>query len=285
VHLEEQFKEPAGVPWAQLRIPSFPQVSIRVLQLASNETAPMRAMSDLISSDPAFSSEVLTIANSPLYAHRLPVNTVMQAIALLGTRTLKGVCLTVGVRSYLGKSFHHEALRAIWRHSLATALIADQISSADPRNKNSAYTAGILHDIGRLGLAVLHPKGYGELLQTHVGSAVSILQCERELFGFDHCEAGRHLVADWNLPSELEPIVSQHHTPRQDCNRWQLVDLIGVSCRMADSAGFAGFPGCEITAYSELLEQLPVRQRQAFFPNAEELAFDIGRKINALECL
>jgi putative nucleotidyltransferase with HDIG domain len=273
----------SDVPWAQLRIPSFPQISIRILQLANNDTAPMRRLSDLISSDAGFSSEVLTLANSPLYARRTSVTTVNQAIALIGTEALKGLCLTVGVRAYLGKALKQESIRAVWRHSLACALIAEQIASAANTDKDSAYTAGILHDIGRLGLSVLHPQHYASLLQSHIGDSHSLLESERALFGFDHCEAGFNLVADWNLPPEFESVLSRHHSPPQDTGPWTMLDLIGLSCRMADATGFSVFPGCESPSYPELFQQLPPREQKSFYPDVHILAFDIANKINALE--
>ncbi len=144
----------ARIPWANLRIPSFPQIAIRVLQLTSNEDVSMRQLGDLISSDPSFSSEVLTIANSALYAPRAPVTSILQAIVVLGLNSLKGVCLTVGVRTYLGKSLNFLSSRAIWRHSLACALIAERLAQGDSRNTNTAYTGGVLHDIGRLAMVV-----------------------------------------------------------------------------------------------------------------------------------
>ena len=226
---------------------------MRILQLTNNEDVPMRHLSTLISSEPAFSSEVLTIANSALYATRFPITSVLQAIAVLGTKSLKGVCLTVGVRAYLGESLNHQSLRAIWRHSLACALVARQLARAGSMDKDAAYTAGILHDIGRLALAVISPKEYAALLETHCGSARSALDAERALFGFDHCEAGLRLVADWKLPSDFETIVSDHHSPTQKGDPWNMPGLVNLSCRMADSAGFAAFRGCDVSPYVDLL--------------------------------
>ena len=275
--------EVVRLPWAHLRIPPFPLIAVRILQLTNQEDVPLRQLSDLISSEPAFSSEVLTIANSALYARRIPINSVLQAIAILGTNTLKGLCLTVGVRAYLGNSLNHESLRAIWRHSLACALIANQLAAAGSVDKDSAYTAGILHDIGRLALAVISSKEYATLLETHSGPPASALEAEREWFGFDHCEAGRHLIADWKMPPYLTEVVAEHHCPRLHHDTWQMPDIIHVSCRMADTVGFAVFQGCELTPYADLLATLPDRERRTFCCDGEALAFDVSSKINAVE--
>jgi HD-like signal output (HDOD) protein len=130
VRIDGKNNELSRIPWTHLRIPPFPQIAIRVLQLTNDENVSLRQLSELISSDAAFSSEVLTIANSPLYACRSPITSILQAIAILGSSSLRGVCLTVGVRAYLGHSLSHHSLRAIWRHSLACALIAKQLAQA-----------------------------------------------------------------------------------------------------------------------------------------------------------
>jgi HD-like signal output (HDOD) protein len=276
----------AEVPWAHLRFPPFPQTALKVLESVENENVSMRQFSDLISSDPALSCEVLIIANSALLAQRHRVTSILQAIALLGTRTLKGVCLTVGVRAFLGKSMSYPSLRAIWRHSLATALISEQLADPSLVDKGTAYTAGVVHEIGRFALSVLRPKEYAELLQHHRGSAITILESERELFGFDSREAGRHLIADWKLPSEFEALLRQPE-PESDYqdDLWRLDDVIRVSCHLADAAGFTIFPGCEVTPYADLLERIPVRKRCLLYADVDRLVADIGSRLHAIEAL
>jgi HD-like signal output (HDOD) protein len=281
--LDKRRDEAVAPSWAHLRIPPFPQVALRVLQLAHNENVQLHQLSDLISSDTAFASEVLTIANSLLYAPRFPANSILQAIAVLGENNLNGLCLTVGVRGYMGKALNQPSMRAIFRHNLACALIADQLASVGFLNRDVAYTSGVMHDIGRLALAVLRPKEYSLPLGAHSGTPASILKVERELFGLDHCEAGRQLITDWNLPPEFEAIVADHHKPREKNSSWGMPDLINVCCRMADTVGFPAFPGCEVTPFPELLDELPVRERGLFHQTIEPLAFEIARKVNAVE--
>jgi HD-like signal output (HDOD) protein len=283
VRIEEQNEDVRHLPWAQLRLPPFPQVAVRVLKMASSENVQLLQLSELISSDPAFASEVLTVANSALYAPRYPVNSILQAIAVLGANTLQGMCITVGVRAYLGKSMRLPAMQCLWRHNLACALVAQRVARGGCIDKDQAYTAGILHDIGRFALAVILPKDYAELLETHRGPADSILQPERELFGWDHCETGRRLIADWNLPAEFDAVVLEHHAPRLQDGSWSLSELIKVSCRMADVAGFPAFPGCEVAPYSDLLDRLPKSARDSFYPDPESLAQEVAAGIQAIE--
>ncbi|MGB6743588.1 MAG: HDOD domain-containing protein [Terracidiphilus sp.] len=282
-HTEKPGGKVANLPWAHLRLPPFPQVAVRVLQLVSKENVQLHQLSELISSDPAFASEVLNVANSLLYAPRYPASSILQAIAVLGANTLEGVCITVGVRAYLGKSMNHPAMRRLWHHNLASAIIAQRLASGGFIDKDLAYTCGILHDIGRIALAVIQPKDYAALLETHQGSALSILEGERELFGCDHCEAGQRLVASWKLPADFDAAAFDHHSARQADGAWGLAELVKVSCKMADAAGFAAFAGCETVPYPELLEQLPQRERRLFYPDLERLAFEVAAGIHAVE--
>ena len=282
VEIEQQTDE-AKMPWAYIRLPPFPQVAIRVLQLVNKENVQLHQLSDLISSDAAFASEVLTIANSPLYAPRYPASNLLQAIAVLGANHLQGMCLTVGVRSYLGKSLSHPAMRDLWRHNLACALIAEQLASAGFMDKDIAYTSGVLHDIGRFALAVIRPKEYAQLLGTYRGTSESMLESERALFGWNHCDAGRQLIVDWRLPCEFEAIVSEHHAAKRTDGFWGMAELIKVSCLLADAAGFVAFPGCVVTPFPELLDELPARERRGFPAELEALATDVGSRIKLLE--
>jgi putative nucleotidyltransferase with HDIG domain len=174
-------------------------------------------------------------------------------------------------------------MRNLWRHNLASALIAEQMASAGFMDKDIAYTSGILHDIGRFALTVIRPNEYATLLETHCGSAASILEAERGLFGMDHCEVGRRLVVDWKLPSEFEAIAANHHLPRRTDGAWCMAELIKISCRMADAAGFPAFPGCEVSPYANLLDELPARERGRFPADIATLATTVANRIQAVE--
>ena len=276
-------RDEVRLPWAHLRLPPFPQVAIKIMQLANNENVQLHQLSDLIATDPGFASEVLIVANSPLYAPRYPATGILQAIAVLGANQLQGMCLLVGVRTYLGKSLKYPALRELWRHNLACALIARELAAAGFMDKDLAYTAGILHDVGRFALGVIQPKEYAAMLGAHRGSAATMLEAERELFGWDHCETGRKLIVDWRLPSDFDAIVCDHHGLRRADGCWSMAELIKVSCGMADAAGFPAFEGCEAAAFGDLLEALPARERGMFHFDVDSLAQTIAAGIQAVE--
>jgi len=283
--LQTKLWKAAALPWSNLRLPPFPQVAVRILQLAHDENVQMRQLCDLIATDPAFASEVLTIANSAFYAPRQPSTSIMEAIAVLGATKLQGMCLTVGIRAYLGKTMSLPALRALWRHNLACALISERLADAGPIDRDLAYTSGILHDIGRMALAVLQPKAYAELLESHHGPSASILEAERNLFGLDHCEAGHQLITSWKLPENFAAVVVDHLSPRCPDEFWDVLEVVKMSCAMASALGFVAFPGCEAVPFGELLEQLPERERSKFPAEPEQLRNRLSDNIKAVESI
>ena len=281
--MDEGHGQAAAMPWAHLRLPPFPQVAVRVLQLARYENVQLHQLCDLIATDPAFASEVLSVANSLLYAPRYPSTSILQAVAVLGANTLQGMCVTVGVRAYLGKTMSYPAMRSLWRHNLACAIVAQRLAATGFIDKDTAFTAGILHDVGRMGLAVIQPAAYAALLEKHQGGSETLLDAERVLFGWDHCETGRQLVEDWKLPEEFESVVAQHHEARRTDGGWDVLELMKVSCAMASTIGFAAFSGCETTPFGKLLEALPAREHRLFHGNEDTLKKDVAESIQAIE--
>lgn len=267
-------------------LPPFPAVAIRALQLVSKTETRLSELHDLISADPAFATEILRLANSPLYGIRSSITSTVQATMLLGFERVKGVALTIAMRSYIGNSLHIPALRASWRHSLACAMVAEELGKVISRDidKDAAYTNGLIHDIGRLGLAVMQPELYIPLVQRiHNGSA-SLLQSERELFGVDHCEAGRLMVTSWSLPNEFIDIVARHHEART-VEAFDPLALVSLSCRMSDALGFDFAPCADCHSYEDLLRELPAQARTQMTQHPEELTARIEEKIAAIEAV
>jgi hypothetical protein len=127
------YRDEVRLPWAHLRLPPFPQVAIKIMQLANNENVQLHQLSDLIATDPGFASEVLMVANSPLYAPRYPATGILQAIAVLGANQLQGMCLLVGVSEKSG-----EMLDKLVPDIQRTAELVQEISAASKEQDTGA---------------------------------------------------------------------------------------------------------------------------------------------------
>lgn len=182
------------VPLALVQLPPFPTVAVKVLKLASNTDSSLQQLGDTVAADPVFGSEILKIVNSPLYGLPNPICSIMGAVALLGTEYVKGLAVTIGVRAYLGCALGNPSVRAIWRHSLATGLLAEELGRVSHLEQGIAYTAGIMHDIGRVALAVLAPREYTDFLREAHGSRCDCRLLEQRFFSEDHCRIGRRMA-------------------------------------------------------------------------------------------
>ena len=200
------------------RIPAFPPIVLRLLDLLARDDVEIRELVALISTDPAFSAQILQVANSPLFGFRAQIDSLQSALVVLGLRRVRSLCMTVATSNHMKAALHIEELARCWRHMLACALLTEELARSCSAFEDRAYTAGLLHDVGRLGLLLAYPKEYAELLRN------AELQCAGAAglrtpgpLGMDHCEAGRLLAEHWNLPPDFQIVAARHHDPQGHC--------------------------------------------------------------------
>jgi len=224
-------------PEGLCRLPQFRPVALKLLKLVSGDDVNFAAVAGLLSADPAFSAEVLALANSPLYCSRIPTTSLTRAIVVLGLDRTRSLTLTVAMQAFVGNVQVTPELQNSWRHSLACALLAEELAPTYGISRDHGYTAGLMHDIGRLGLLKAYPKPYGALLNTAYDTVAEVLDAERRLFQADHCQSGLWLTRSWGFPAEFQEITAQHHSCRFERDRG-VVGLTGTACRLADALGF-----------------------------------------------
>lgn len=268
-------------PLAVINLPPFPAIAMRVLDLLAKEEIGLKELTQQIQSDPVLASEILTMANSVLFGFRTEIRSILQATTLLGAQRVKGIAMTIAMKTYLTDSLQIPALLASWRHNLACALVAEEIARVSLIEKDFAYLAGLLHDIGRLALGMMKPLEYGNLLSSEEINPVSILDSEREMFGVDHCEAGRKMMESWKLPKAFLDVAAQHHTPKG--TQFDIVALVNRSCMIADSLGFGAVYSAKPRRFKDIVATFPDRERKRFNPDPEHFAMNIAVKIHSLE--
>jgi putative nucleotidyltransferase with HDIG domain len=243
-------------PWALRLLPPFPAVAQRVLALVSNENVQVQELGDLVKMDPSFSAELLRFANSALFGTRREIKSTSQAIVMLGLDRVKTMATLVAVNRMVRSSLRMEALRKIWIHSLVTALIAEEAARVSGVPADAAYTAGLLHNLGTLGLMSAYPEEYSRMLAVTQDFGFDLLQTERDLFDIDHCLAGCYLAQDWNFPDELAAAIAVHHEDPV-AGEASLDNVVKVSWRLSDALGFLAFPPDKRWSYAELVAFLP----------------------------
>lgn len=276
--LEETAEEK---PWALRDLPPFPAVATRVLQLLARQDVPLHEAISLIRTDAAFSAGILRAANSALFGLKSRVETVRHAVVLLGADRVRALTLTVALGSYLRAALRIEALRRCWRHSVACSLISEELAALCSLSEDRTFTAGLLHDLGRLALLVAYPMQYANVVLVSEENAFDLLQTERDLFDIDHCEAGRWLVREWHLPQEYGEIAARHH---QDLlpSRLDLLEVVSLGCRLADMLGYHVIKPNRLCTLDEVRAALPDAAQARFDLQPEALRARIGSVVDSL---
>jgi len=266
-------------PWALRLLPPFPAVAQRVLALVGQEDVDIHDVGDLVKMDPSFSAELLRLANSALFGARREVKSVSRAIILLGLERVKTMATVVAVNRMVRSSLRIGPLRKIWVHSLVTGLIAEEAALVSGIPADAGYTAGLLHNLGTLGLMSAYPEEYTRMLGVSADFGFDLLQTERDLFDIDHCLAGCYLAQDWDFPDELAAAIAVHHEDPV-AGEASLDNVVKVSWRLADTLGYVAFPPDKPWTYEELLDFLPNSERFACGRSAAQLQSSLNERLS-----
>ena len=282
-----QHEQGVATMHALAAIPPFPPIAIRLLRLASDEDVHLHRIVELIRADPGFSSEVLQLANSPLHALIRQVDSLQQALVVIGLDGLKRLVVTVASRAYAKNFLRKPELHRCWRHMLACGLLSEEIARACAIDPDQAYTAGLMHDAGRLGLLAAFPDEYAGLLRDAdregaVEDTAFLLDRERETFGLDHCDAGQELAEKWGLPETFALIAGRHHD-RHYGAEFALLDVVAMGCRLADSLGFDVIHTNCPWSIDQARGQLPERARPRFWTDQDALRTSILEHLENLD--
>jgi putative nucleotidyltransferase with HDIG domain len=272
-------------PWALSTPPPFPAVAMKVLELLGQEDVDVRQVVRWLQADAVFSGEMLRVANSVLYGTNGPIRSVHHATITLGLDFVKALAVTVGLRAYVKSAMKAPVLRRCWSHSLACGMLSQELATACFMKGDEAYTAGLLHDIGRLGLLAAYPVEYANVLDVAVDYSFDVLHCEREFFDIDHCEAGAWLAEQWKLPPELGVIAAHHHEDPVAVDRGKKPDLLTIvrlGCRLADALDFRVVKTRAPGDLAQILGHLPEAARQRFPKDIETLKTKVAGQIKAL---
>jgi diguanylate cyclase (GGDEF)-like protein len=197
-------------------LPSPTGVGLEILRLARDDHASASDIARVIQTDPALTGRTLRLANTGNAAAAKPVTNVADGVSRLGTRTVSAVALgfTILARNRSGRCRGFDYQR-LWAHSLASAVGA-QILCAHTRTYAGAdgFTAGLLAQIGRLGLASIHTEQYSAVLAEWAGgSPADLVRLEQQAFVTNHNELGAAMMADWGLPKAVCDAVLRQEDP------------------------------------------------------------------------
>jgi putative nucleotidyltransferase with HDIG domain len=260
------------------KVPPFPPVAVKLLSLLSDPAVDANEVADLIGSDATFTARLLQRVNSAEFGFVSDVTNVRRAVTLLGLDTTRQITLAHATAAYAQGGLKTETMRRCWQHTVATAVLAEEIAEACEIYTSVAITAGIMHDVGRLGLLVAYPEEYERLVRHAAERCLDVLDFEEEEFGAHHAEAGRLLAEGWGLPSEMALIAGRHHDPCEGVEL-DLLRIVHVSCRLADALGYDIVKPLNPSTASDVMAQLPPPARARLVRDPEELHARIEERI------
>jgi putative nucleotidyltransferase with HDIG domain len=192
------------------RLPMPPRLYFQLTSAMSGSDTSMAKVAGLVEQDPSLSARLLQFVNSAFFGMARRVNSVQQAATLLGCDTIRSLVLTAHVVETLERLTPPEfSYGRLQMHSILVARIAKRLAPTGPESQ-LAFTAGVLHDIGKVILAVVFPDKFREAATAASGGRPQV-ECERELLGFSHAEIGAYLLGLWGLPPALIECTAHHH--------------------------------------------------------------------------
>lgn len=263
-------------------VPPLRQAAVQLLHLAGDPAASMAQIANLLRTDPVLTMGLLRVANSPLFAAGREITDVRQAVIYLGLDLVRSLAVTAATRGLIGSRANPLGL-PFWRHSLATALTCRKMCGLTSISPEYAHTAGLLHDVGQLGLIHLFPD-YGQTVGAAVQRGESLTDVEARAFGIDHCQAGRLLLSRWQLPVELQSIAAGHECPSSKATgHGNLLALVHAGSLAAEFMGFAVIPSARNVEPRDIAAAFPDERRQDVLKSLPELAEWARQHVSSIE--
>jgi HD-like signal output (HDOD) protein len=213
-------------------LPTLPSIATHVFKIASNPKSSAADITRIIVNDPPLTSKLLKIVNSAFYGFPQKVANVKQAVVILGTQEIMDLAFGLAAaKVFQIKPF--EGLsdpRALWHHSMGTALIAQDLCLKLPQCQTfGGFTAGLLHDFGKIFLMENFSESYGQLYADAAQRNLPTFELEEDRLGLNHSVIGEALASNWNLPDSLVEAVAFHHRPCSAPKHPQLAAIVGLA--------------------------------------------------------
>ncbi len=200
-------------------LPSFPLIYLEIMKLLNTPAATISDIAELVAQDPSMAAKMLQVANSAAIGLPEPVHSPFEAVQQLGMNTVRSLALSAHVFEKFGKRpAKNFSARALWEHLMATALLAKKIMELEggsDEDIEDAYTAGMLHDIGKLMLADNLPTEFQQTIQLAATKQIPLHAAEQEIFSANHAGIAAYLLGLWGLSAPIVEAVALHHTPEK----------------------------------------------------------------------
>jgi putative nucleotidyltransferase with HDIG domain len=207
----------------------IPQVALKVIRMIHNDDYAVKEVGSEIRRDQVITGKVLNLCNSVFMGLRTTVSSIDRALVLVGEKRLLKLIVTASVQSFFPQSCQGYSLckGGIFYHAVGTALVAHKLAEITGRAApDVAYTAGLLHDIGKIPLDQAMAANAPFFYRYTQEKGDELCEIERLKFGIDHTEAGMRLGKFWELPDNLIHVIANHHRPEASTEDEELVTIV-----------------------------------------------------------
>ncbi len=242
-------------------LPPFPDVVQKLIPLLKN-MAPVKEIEEVIKYEPVIASRVISISRSPYFARMRTVNSLKDAIVVLGQKNLiQVVTAACAARYFMGTAEGYDLREGeIWEHAVGVALMTEIVGERLGRkNIFVVYTAGLLHDIGKTVLNFYVKEEFESIIGKVKKERKCFLDAEREVLGIDHQQLGGLIAKRWNFPDAIVAAIRFHHDPNKAHEKYRdMAKIVYVANRMVSSIGI----GCGVDGFVQ--------------PNRDEVFRELG---------
>ena len=230
---ERFFRELMG----QSTLPSAPEIAQRLMVTVNRETARIDDLAKLIARDQSLALRLLSLANSAFFALRCRVTSIPHAVTLLGFQRVRDLALGLSVWGALDRSdpAGRRYRRRLWIHTSTVAAAAKLLAERTGGDGNTAFAAGLLHDVGKLVLGLRLKETYWSMIEEAAANGETVADIETQALGCHHGTVGAWLLQLWQLPPEIVDPVARHHDPLEPEFGFDVTAAVAVANRLVDA--------------------------------------------------
>ena len=275
--VEVMVPAPGEISRAIDNLQPIPQIALKILRTIHSEDYEIKQLTEEIRKDQVISARTLQLCNSVIFARPKKIESIEHALVMLGQHLLLKLVISASLNTFFDQIGMGYSLckGGLYHHALGTAFIAEKLATLTGRTDPSlAYTAGLLHDIGKVALDQFIHSGFPLFYrQCHLGDK-SFSEVEKQLFGTDHTEAGEELALNWSFPESLVETIRHHHQPENATRHDALVHIVyladllmsrfhtGLEMERLGTDSLASrlaVIGLSIAEFPKLIDQIPIK--------------------------
>lgn len=239
------------------QVPSLASIVNELRGTGLDDALDVSVLVKRVSRDPGLTVKILRMTNSPFYAPSYKVRDLGEAVQILGSRRVSYLVQTARTLSDFDRVGGSINWRFLWIHSFAVGLLGSEIARLfriEPPGQ--AYLAGLLHDLGKVLLALAYPEHYGAVLSAAYSQGLRLSEAETLLFGMNHLEAGCTFAAVNGLSDEVCAVMRWHDDPLRAGEQQLSAALVNLSNALCKLYGL-GFSGSTLAHVPDTLETIP----------------------------